>query len=600
MNTVFMRTVYIMTLIQLSRVGAQFVDSFIVSRSLGHTATSATGLVGPYFTVVTLVAGLIATGCQSICSRSLGKGNKSEACTAFSTGIVFSLIVSFSLGALVFILAPSICASLGARGDSADILPDAVSYLRMLALTTPGLITNFILSPIIQLEGGTRPINIVTMVTFVGDVIFDIIAVVLGWGISGIGFATTAATYLGTLIYIHFFRKNKTMLSFSIRSVSFKTGLAMLRQGGPEAGKRLCRLLRDFLNNYFVLLLGTNIAMAGKTVGITLTNLLMCPAIGVSMSVYLLSGLYIGEKNLRGMKMLVRRMMINIVDITILTIIVFAIAPLLLDLFLPTIDPAQQSAAIICVRAMLVQMPFQVAFEAYTTYLQSIRKRVYANVLSFSGIVVFYIPAMLLLGSLIGPAGTIISIPVALLLALSAYYIFLWIRIGHRPTSDDVFFITELVGSEASPELCVTVESLEDMAKRLEEIRGFLMEEEISPKTINRVTLVVEELCLNTITHGFPMAREDKKIIDIRILVERDEVILRIQDNCRQFNVAEKYEEIRMQEAGPEGAKGLILVNAFANDIRYLSTLKLNNLIISMKRYPEKIDSEERKIKKRI
>lgn len=75
MNAIFIRTVYLMTLIQLSRVGAQFVDSFVMSRAYGRTAIDAAGLAGPYFTVTSLIAGLISTGCQSICGRSLGAGD---------------------------------------------------------------------------------------------------------------------------------------------------------------------------------------------------------------------------------------------------------------------------------------------------------------------------------------------------------------------------------------------------------------------------------------------------------------------------------------------------------------------------------------------
>ena len=141
---VFWRITYLMTLIQLSRVGAHFVDSFVMSRFFGSTAIAAAGLVNPFFTVTSLLAGLISTGCQSLCSQSLGAGNKEKANTAFSTSMGLGFTVSLLLGAATFLFAVPICAFLGARGNSADILPDAVIYLRMLALGTPGLIVNYI------------------------------------------------------------------------------------------------------------------------------------------------------------------------------------------------------------------------------------------------------------------------------------------------------------------------------------------------------------------------------------------------------------------------------------------------------------------------
>ena len=584
MDEVFAGTVYLMTLIQLSRVGAQLADSFIVSRFFGGTAIAAAGLVGPYFTVICLVAGLFATGCQSICSRALGEGDRNAANTAFSTGMAFGLTVSFLLGILLYIFASQICALLGAKGASTDILPEAAAYLKMLSPGTPGLVATVILAPIVRLEGGRKPLNIATIITFGGDVIFDLLAVAFGTGIAGIGFATTAATYLGLLVYLFFFLRERTMLTFSARHVNLETARLLIKQGAPEAGKQLYRVFRDFLNNYLVLFFGAGIAMAGKTVGDVLVNLLTCPGIGVSLSVFMLSGLYIGEKNRRGMEMLVKRALINVGFVLLLTKAAIMAAPALLSIFLPTLEAVKRPEAIICVRAMLLKMPFFVGFEAYTSYLQSIGKTRHSNILSFCGIIVFYIPAMLLLSSRFGAPGTLVAIPAGMLLAVIAYYFYLWIRLRRCPTMDDFFYITEQFGSENSPELYMTVRSVSDMEGCLDNVRELLNREGTSLRTANRATLIIEELCVNTITHGFPSEKEEKRAIEVRLLVEKEDIILRIQDNCRQFNVTEKYEEIRKQEKCPENPMGLILANSFVDDIRYLSTLNLNNIIVTLKR----------------
>jgi len=358
----------------------------------------------------------------------------------------------------------------------------------------------------------------------------------------------------------------------------------MKGKGAPEAGKQLYRVLRDFLNNYLVLLFGAGIAMAGKTVGDVLVNLLTCPGIGVSLSVFMLSGLYIGEKNRRGMEMLVRRALINVGFMVILSLAAIIAAPALLNVFLPALDPAKRPEAIICVRAMLLKMPFFVGFETYTSYLQSIGKTRHYNVLSFCGIIVFYIPAMLFFSSRFGAPGTIISIPAGMLLAVLAYYFLLWIRLRRHPSMDDFFYLTEQFGAAGTTEFYTTVRSASDMDRCLDDVRELLNREGISLRSVNHITLIIEELCVNTMTYGFPSEKEEKRAIEIRLLVEKEDVILRIQDNCRQFNVTEKYEEIRKQEACPENPMGLILANSFVEDIRYLSTLNLNNIIVTVKR----------------
>ncbi|MBQ9010756.1 MAG: hypothetical protein IJ088_15730 [Clostridia bacterium] len=78
--------------------------------------------------------------------------------------------------------------------------------------------------------------------------------------------------------------------------------------------------------------------------------------------------------------------------------------------------------------------------------------------------------------------------------------------------------------------------------------------------------------------------KEGKHILEARVLVEEKDILLRIQDTCKLFNVTEKYEEIRKQEARSGNALNLILANSFADNLRYLSTLNLNNVIITVKK----------------
>lgn len=583
-DAIFVRTVYLMTLIQLSRVGASFVDSFIMSRAYGRIATDAAGLAWPFFTVTSLIAGLISTGCQSICGQSLGAGDKEKAKTAFSTSIVFGVCVSVIVGGLIYYFASPICQFLGAKGDAADILTDASSYVQMLALGTTGLILNFILAPIVQLDGGKKLINITTLVIFGFDVIFDVLAVILDWGVVGIGLATTISTYMGTILYIIFFMGKKMVFGFSVRNVDFKVGIAMIKQGGPDAFKRLYRVIRDFINNYYVLFLGAGIALAGKTVGDALINLLTCLGVGVSYAVYLLSGVYIGEKNRHGMEMLVKRAMINVGVTALIAIVSMIFAPQLLQIFLPSLGPEQKIEAAYCVRGMLSQMPFYVSFEAYTSYLQSIGKRRDSNVVSFCGIIVFYFPAAMILDNFLGAAGTLYSIPLGFFLALLTYYIYRWIRIKRRPTMDDFFYLTEQFGEKDLLEYNKAVRTKQDVSECCEGITELLLKEGVSRRSANHVSLIIEEICINTITYGFPKVEASRQLIEVRVLLGKDEIVVRLQDDCEEFDVSEKYYEIKDKIEDPESGMGLKLVHVFSEDVRYLNTLNLNNLIVTASR----------------
>ena len=72
----------------------------ITSRFLGENAYSAISLLGPFVSVLLLIAGFISTGNEIVCSRHLGKGEKDEANAVFS---VCSVIIILTSAALVVI-----------------------------------------------------------------------------------------------------------------------------------------------------------------------------------------------------------------------------------------------------------------------------------------------------------------------------------------------------------------------------------------------------------------------------------------------------------------------------------------------------------------
>ncbi len=64
------------------------------------------------------------------------------------------------------------------------------------------------------------------------------------------------------------------------------------------------------------------------------------------------------------------------------------------------------------------------------------------------------------------------------------------------------------------------------------------------------------------------------------ILAKDDDLILRVRDDCRPFNLPERYAMTQRQEADPLKNIGIRMVMNAARDVQYLSTMSTNNLII--------------------
>ena len=78
----------------------------------------------------------------------------------------------------------------------------------------------------------------------------------------------------------------------------------------------------------------------------------------------------------------------------------------------------------------------------------------------------------------------------------------------------------------------------------------------------------------NVVHHGFSDGKNHS--IDIRVVHNEEDVILRIRDNCREFNPTERS---KVNEAGTEGKNiGIRMVYKIAKEVNYQKLLGLNVL----------------------
>ena len=77
--SMFLYTTVAMILTGFAGVISNIIDGMITSRVLGEDAYSSISLLGPFVSVLLLIAGFISTGNQVVCSKHLGKAEKVRA-----------------------------------------------------------------------------------------------------------------------------------------------------------------------------------------------------------------------------------------------------------------------------------------------------------------------------------------------------------------------------------------------------------------------------------------------------------------------------------------------------------------------------------------
>lgn len=115
--------------------------------------------------------------------------------------------------------------------------------------------------------------------------------------------------------------------------------------------------------------------------------------------------------------------------------------------------------------------------------------------------------------------------------------------------------------------------SIENKIENLDKVAGFIEEfceeNNLVPKVVFELNLVLDELVTNTITYGY----RDKDVHTIDILVEKkaDLIELRVIDDAREFNPLEKDNvdlTISLQEK-QIGGLGIHLVKQKMDEIKY-------------------------------
>ncbi len=94
----------------------------------------------------------------------------------------------------------------------------------------------------------------------------------------------------------------------------------------------------------------------------------------------------------------------------------------------------------------------------------------------------------------------------------------------------------------------------EEVNNLLKVINAFLEPKKFSPNIITAINLVIEESLMNTIQHGYDDSMEH--LITLQITLNKDEVVLRFEDDAREFNPLAT-PRMEKSEALLDSAKGL-------------------------------------------
>ena len=212
-------------------------DSMIVGRLLGANALAAVGATGSIsFLFFSFFSG-ISGGCGIVTAQFFGARKDEMVRKAIANSAYIMLASSLMTGALAFLMVPTV---LSWMGTPPEILPDAITYMRMTSASVPLIAIYNYASAMQRALGDSRTPLYFLVVSCVLNVALDLLFVgAFGLGVFGAALATMLSQLLsgaGSLLYAFrsnpYFRVSRPLRAFDreITQSAARLGLPLALQ----------------------------------------------------------------------------------------------------------------------------------------------------------------------------------------------------------------------------------------------------------------------------------------------------------------------------------------------------------------------------------
>ncbi|SEP98457.1 Na+-driven multidrug efflux pump [Lachnospiraceae bacterium NE2001] len=555
------------------------VDSLYASNAIGTTAMSAIGLYGPLNHFLYAASIMFVGGSQILYGRFLTVDRK-HINGLFTINIITSLglsvVSSIILVICVFTNATTLFVS---EPDSLAMLN---SYILGQVAGIPALIVGQQLFAFLSLENQTKLTTTASIICFIFNAILNhIFVVILHMGTFGLGLSTSISSWGFLLVMAMYYITGKSEWRFSLKSIDMGDIARIISLGYPGAISRFLEMFRCFIVNFLILTyVGTDGISAFAAVNSLLAIVWAVP-FGMIAVARMLFSISVGEQDRRSlvniMKIIFTKCMLIMVVIVI-ALVVFAVPLTRLFYQDPSLDVYHMT--VMGFRILPLCMPLSIISGHYSVYAQTIEKKKMSVLLPIiDGMVGVVLFSFLLIPS-IGLNGLYVAN------ILNGCLCFLLVSIGaaivlrRLPKNlEDFMAMPQGFGASDDERIDVSVKSMDEVLTVSEQIVDFCKKNGIDKKKAFYAGLCMEEMAGNIVTHGFAQDNKNHSV-DIRVISKDEKLILRMRDNCSEFDPSKRAEVMESTEDGKN--IGIKLVYKIAREVEYQNLLGLNVLTIQI------------------
>lgn len=556
------------------------VDSMMIGRFLGVDSMTAYGLANPVLLIFAAYGAMLSAGIQVMCGKTMGVGDKEGTNACFSASTILAVGVALLGTILVLLFVSPLCTVLGAGRPGADnpVFFLTKDYLTGFIVGAPAFIVAQIMVPFLQISGNRVRLALAVVLMTLSDIAFDLLNVlVFHGGMLGMGLASSFSYYLALIVGLAYFFKKDCMFKLKLRSVTRKVSTKLMEYGVPTVINSLAMVVLVFTLNKILLSVGGNLAVASYSVISTVGNICYCFGSGVASVALLLSSIFFSDEDRTAIHTLVRTQTYYAVVLDVaLVAVVLLLAPALVGLFLN--DPAALTMTVRGLRLFSFSLLPCSLNTTFKNYYQGVDRMRLTELISLLQNMTFPVLSAFVLSRFWGTTGVWLSFLGGELLTMAVIWIVVWYRNKRIVPLTEVFALLPAdFGVRDEDKIEMTIRSREDVLDVLQRTAEFCRSHGENPRNSALIPLCVEEMVNNILEHGFKPGRKHQSV-DVRILIKGDSRIIRIRDNCVNFDPVEY---LKLHETDDPAAHiGIRMVMKMVKSANYVNSLGLNNLTL--------------------
>ena len=556
---------------------AHTADSMIVGHIVNTDAVSAINLVLPIVEVLNCFGFLIAFGANALCAQAIGSDDKERVAKIFSSTIiaVMTLGLAVSLGLSFFSMD-----IVEKMSDEPRLNPMAFSYIHVYAMGAWLQMMSYGLSLMVATDGQPRIVTKSVIAGAITNIIVDILTIyVLGMGVEGAALGSLSMFTVNIIILVQYIRKPESSYKFKWPGKDFFSIFVQnMKQGAPITLSNSLMAVTILLLNHIVL---TYLGADGLFLWSVCLQMLLLSYVfidGLIESLFAIGGILVGERDVKGLQILVKKALIIIGSLVTIVIVLMYIPGLIGFLFGVTEPTLSMELNRVLQIFALMLIPFSVTQILLSTYqLLGYEK---TSVITATAQTVFMVITVWITAEVEGvELWWGFAVGCIMVLVLQICNSFIQSRLQHNTISSITMIPNDLGGHTF--DRSVNYDEKE-VGLVLNEIDKFLKESGVDKQSLFEVNLCCEELMTNIARHSVGSIL--KHTFDVHIYINDEGIFVTLKDAGKPFDPIKAGKMADKNIGSKEHPYlGLRLVTNIIPDISYKYMYGENTVLICRK-----------------